>query len=121
MPGLGDHWYRGWHITDDYPDILSLEDLIEASDLAELLKVSRGWVLEAREGDSNMNLYGLPYLRIGSRTYFSKNQVTWWLNQYQRKVQDRRGPWAANPFGSKGSPMKVTSKRALDPTQGPSK
>lgn|SRR5574338_78175 len=67
----------------DAPPIGPFEDdLVTREYLAEWFGVAQSTVDQWRYGRQG-RMPPMPYLRIGNTTYFSKTQLTWWLNQYQ--------------------------------------
>jgi hypothetical protein len=67
---------------DDFPPIPSYDDLITPDQLAEELGVNKTYIMRARFIEPR-----LPYIRIRSANasiLFSKAQVTWWMNQFQK-------------------------------------
>lgn len=70
-------------VEGDIPEITSLDDLIGKDELAERLGLRPATLSLMRFGTPR-----LPYLRFGRHIWFSKTQVVWFLNQYQRTVPD---------------------------------
>jgi hypothetical protein len=61
------------------------DDLITKEQLAAKFNVSLATVDAWRYG-ARTSMPRIPYLRLGNAIYFSKTQVTWWLNQYQQQI-----------------------------------
>lgn len=61
------------------------DDLITKQDVATKFGVSLGTVDQWRYGRQG-TMPRIPYLRLGNVMYFSKVQVTWWMNEYQKQV-----------------------------------
>ena len=66
---------------DEVPLIQSLEELCSAKEIADMFNAKPRTVYTWRT-------MGLPYVRIGRIPYFSKTQVVYWLNNYQRTIPD---------------------------------
>lgn len=60
------------------------DDLITKEQLAEKFKVSPATIDQWRYGRQG-TMPRIPYLRLGNTMYFSKTQVTWWLNEFQKQ------------------------------------
>jgi hypothetical protein len=61
------------------------DDLITKEQLAEKFHVSPATVDQWRYGRQG-TMPRIPYLRLGNTMYFSKAQVTWWMNEFQKQV-----------------------------------
>jgi hypothetical protein len=88
------------------PDILNIEDdLIDKDDLAKIFGIAP-ITLDAwrwgREGKPMM-----PFVRLGNRIVFSKTQMTWWLNTYQKQVD----PYHEDRVRRKQEGIRVAQRR----------
>lgn len=68
---------------DDCPPIQSLDELISKEELAKRLGLKPATVSQMRFKSPR-----LPYIRFGRHIWFSKTQVVWFLNNYQKSVPD---------------------------------
>lgn len=59
-------------------------DLITREELAEWFNVKPRTIEQWRYGRQG-TMPVMPYLRIGLTTYYSKRQITWWLNELQKR------------------------------------
>jgi hypothetical protein len=70
---------------DDAPLIANCEDdLVTKEQLALHFGVAPATIDQWRYGRQG-KMPQIPYLRLGGTTYFSKVQITWWLNEYQKQ------------------------------------
>lgn len=71
--------------VDGAPDIANIEDdLITREQLAELFGISVATLDKWRWGREGKPI--MPFVRLGTRVMFSKTQMIWWLNQYQKQL-----------------------------------
>lgn len=68
---------------DGAPLITDLDELMTRDQLAEFFKISPNTVDNWRFGRGSKG--PLPWLRLGNDIYFSRGQIVWWLNQYQKQ------------------------------------
>lgn len=71
--------------VEGVPPIANFEDdLVTLEYLAERFNVSPKTVTQWRYGrQGRMPL--MPFIRLGNTTYFSKVQITWWVNELQKQ------------------------------------
>lgn len=95
---------------DGVPPITSLEDLMDRKALAEYFGISEKTVDNWRFGRGHKQ--PIPWLRLANNIFFSRTQIVWWLNEYQRQpdayhAERMRRIKEGIPIGNSGSKKSV--------------
>jgi hypothetical protein len=77
-------WYEP---TVPRPPIENLDDMITEEQLQQLLGV-KGYTTRPWRGGKD-GKPSLPYVRFGNQIRYFKNQVAWWMNEWQIAVVDK--------------------------------